>query len=99
LRGAPTALAGNDLVALHAIAAVYRSGNYGLNDSLCPYRTRKVFERVLANINARLILPSLQQVERKVPQTVGVFVVACSCVPHSRPAEQRIKAATESFFR
>ena len=72
LRGAPAAFAGDDFVALRFArrGAVDGANDDGLDDALRLDRRRQLFERFLAHVDARLVLASLQQVERE----IGEFV-------------------------
>jgi hypothetical protein len=64
-----------------------------LHDALRPDRTGQVFQRVLSNIDSRLVLASLQQVERYVFQAIVAVAARNRRGLVNRFAEQRIKAA------
>ena len=72
LRGTPAAFAGDDFVALRFAGrgAIDGAHHDGLDDALRLDGCRQFFERFLAHVDARLVLASLQQVERQ----VGEFV-------------------------
>src|SRR5690606_27225754 len=73
LRGAPAALAGDDLVTLRAAACGWqRTRDDRLHDTLRADRIREVFQRFLAHVDAWLVLPALQQVHGDAGQPVSL---------------------------
>src|ERR1039457_2679849 len=96
LRRAPAPLAGDDLVALRLPLRADIEGAHddGLYDSLNSNGIRKLLERLLPQIGARLIAAALQEVERKLGQFLalrGFISARCGGYAACRGGSQQIR--------
>jgi hypothetical protein len=98
LRSAPAALACDDLVALRALNLADGPCNDGLDDTLRPDRRREVLERILANIDARLVLAALQQVDGQLTQAIRMRFPGDGSGVGNGFTQEGVEAATESFL-
>ena len=103
LRGAPAALAGDDLVALRLAGAwrAERAHDDRLHDALRLDGVRQLLERFLPHVDARLVFAALEQIQRQLRQLVAGGASALAAGPSmdsgAGASGAGVRAATEQI--